>query len=233
MRIIVAALTFLVAAPAAAQDRVIGLLELPTVLGIGPCVPFEAKPVAVYAGPNRSRVIGSLQVDKPWTPHPQGGCTEAEVSLHQGKARHPLPTREVGYEMRAAIALEERNGWIKIRLAKGAGWLAPSPRHEFVSFATLLLVYTPLTALTDEFKGQLLRRTPGGEAFGTPLDDLAHVRVTDVRQLGTEYWVGLDVMSHSGCDGNIDREPYAVSFGWVPAHAANGEPNVWFFSRGC
>ena len=125
--VVVAALTIslLLASQADAQDRVIGLLTLPEVFGGEACAPFEPRPVPLYAEPASKREVASIRVDQYWSFAPHGGCEGLEVSVHRGSAKAELPTREYAYEAPAAIALDERNGWFKIRLSDGAAWVAP------------------------------------------------------------------------------------------------------------
>ena len=218
--------------PAHAQDRVIGLLTLPTILSWDVCKPFVPRAVTVFDRP-KGTAIGTIEVDKIWTQQSNGGCLPLEVSVHQGQARRELPRREVGGPAEeAAIVLEVRDGWVKIRMGDGSAWVAPSTRQKFLPLATLFDEQTSLTALTDRFKGRLLRE-PGGPPFGTPLDDYHHVRVKEVRIVSGHYWLLVEALTHSPCDGNINVEPFAIAKGWLPAHNTNGEPTVWHFARGC
>jgi len=43
----------------------------------------------------------------------------------------------------------------------------------------------------------------------------------------------VEVLSHSLCTAAAGGPPETVAEGWLPAHAGNGEPTVWFASRGC
>jgi hypothetical protein len=214
-----------------AQDRVIGLLTLPEIFSTGPCVPFTPLPVTVYAQP-RGAAIGTIEVDKNWIIEPAGSCDGLQVSVHQGEARRELPTREHAYEAPAVIVLERRNGWFKIRLSDGTGWVAPSTQHEFLDLARLFKEDESITATTAQFTGQL-HRDPGGEVFGDLLKEYQPVVVKEVRQVRGREWLRIEVLSHSACDGNINIEPFAIAKGWLPAHKADGEPTVWFYSRGC
>ena len=217
--------------PAHAQDRVIGLLTLPTVLGEGPCVRFEPKALPLYAGLDTTRLIATIEVDKNWIMHPNGGCDGLDVSVHHGTERSPLPTREKGYEEPAVIVLEQRNGWFRIRLSDRSAWVAPSPRHVFLPLEKLLLDYET-AATTEDFSGKL-RRSPGGAEFGSVYKHYQHVAVREIREFKGGQWLRVDVLSHSPCEGNINIEPFPIAKGWLPAHSESGEPTVWFFSRGC
>lgn len=215
--------------PVHAQDRVIGLLTLPEVFGGEGCPPFEPRPVPLYAEPSTKREIAAIRVERL---APGGGCDGLVVRVHRGSARAELPTREYSYEAPAAIVVDERRGWLKIRLSDGAAWVAPARNHQFLPLAELFNPEQALTAITDQFTGRL-RREPGGGLIGERLPEYQDVRVIEVRRVGGRQWIHVEVLSHSPCDANIDREPFAIGKGWMPAHSDSGEPTVWFFSRGC
>ena len=231
-RRVLAALTLplLLASHAHAQDRVLGLLTLPEVFGGAACTPFEPRPVPLYAEPASKREVASIHVDQYWSFAPHGGCEGLEVSVHRGSAKAELPTREYAYEAPAVIALDERNGWFKIRLGDGAAWVAPARHHQFMPLSELF--DQALTAITDQFTGRL-RREPGGEMIGERWTEYQDVRVLEVRRVSDRQWLHVEVMSHNICDANINVEPRAIAKGWMPAHSDTGEPTVWFSARGC
>lgn len=222
------------AAPAAAQDRVLGLLSLPEAFGKGPCHQFDPAAVILRSTPDAATSIGSIQVDQHWSFAPHGGCEGLQVSVHGEGIQTQLPTLEYANESPAAIVLAEHDGWFKIRLSAGAGWLRASPRDQFMPLADLFSVYPTLTTLTAAFSGALLDAPNGTaaaakQAAGPGLP----VRVLAIRIIGDRQWLQLAVMSHSICDADRSGPPEVEGIGWVPAHAASGEPTVWFASRGC
>jgi hypothetical protein len=89
-----------------------------------------------------------------------------------------------------------------------------------------------LTAITDQFTGQL-RREPDGELVGERWTEHRDIRVIEVRRVGDRQWLHVEVMSHNICDSNINVEPKPIAKGWMPAHSDTGEPTVWFSARGC
>jgi hypothetical protein len=222
------------ATPSIAQDRVLGLLSLPEVFGQGPCHPFEPAAIALHPTPGAALALGSIQVDRHWSFAPHGGCEGLNVSVHGEGTREELPTLEYANESPAAIVLAEQDGWFKIRLSTGAGWLRASPRDQFMPLAELFSVYPTLTSLTDAFSGPLLDAPEGTAATSKhPLGPGLPVRVLAIRAVGDRPWLQVAVMSHSICDADRGGPPDVESIGWVPAHAASGEPMVWFSSRGC
>ena len=58
-------------------------------------------------------------------------------------------------------------------------------------------------------------------------------RVIETRRLGDRLWLNVEVLNHSLCDAGAHGPPETIARGWLPAHAAEGEPAVWFASRGC
>ncbi len=235
VRAIIVAAVLSLASPAFAQDRVIGLLQLPAVFSEGPCKPFEPRPVSIYAAADAKLVIGTIEVDQNWSFAPHGGCEGLEVSVHQGEARRELPTREYDYEAPAAIVLDQQGQMFKIRIAeKSTGWVQSAPAR-FMSFETLMEEFTGVTFFTVSFDGAL-RAAPGATVSNPPTASAKPglpARVIETRRLGDRLWLNVEVLNHSMCDAAASGPPELAATGWLLAHADNGEPTVWFASRGC
>lgn len=217
---------------APAQERVIGLLALPEVFGQGACDRFTPRPVALRASPD-GPIVGTVLVVTPWTHHDNGGCAGLEVGVRvpQTATIQPLPTREYAYEEPGAVVLERRGQWFRVRLNDGSAWLEASAQDEFYAFERL--VEDGLTYLTRAWNGQLAE-SPGAAARAVKLADRAAEQAVRVRGSSREtgqLWFLVEILSHSGCTG--DGEPAVVDRGWVPAHGEDGEPAIWFYSRGC
>lgn len=212
-----------------ARDRVIGLLTLPAVFGSEVCSRFKPESVALHAEPDGAR-IGSIEVDQYWSFAPHGGCEGLEVRVHTGSTRSELPTREHGYEEPAAIVLGQQGRWFKIKLAGGSAWVNATPRDEFKSLTALF--DQALTAITEHFTGRL-RSAPAGTLIGDRLTEHQNVRVLEFREVGAAQWIQVEALDYSPCTVPAGKEPQVIGRGWLPAHADNGEPTVWFSSRGC
>lgn len=232
MSVVLALLTVLAAQ---APERVIGLLALPGVFGEGPCDRFEPRALTLYADAGAIRVVGTIKVDQNWSFAPHGGCEGLEVSVHEGEKRSELPTREYDYEAPAAIAIDRRGQLVKIRLSGGrSGWVL-SPPARLMSYESLLEEFTGVTFFTDAFNGEL-RRAAGltvanrPSATGKPGQP---VRVIENRRVGDRLWLLVEVFNHSLCDAGAQGPPETIARGWLLAHADDGEPAVWFSSRGC
>jgi hypothetical protein len=57
------------------------------------------------------------------------------------------------------------------------------------------------------------------------------VRVIEIRETRGQQWVNVEVLSNSACTAANDGPPQVIASGWLPLHAANGAPTVWFSSR--
>ena len=222
-------------APLQAQDRVIGLLALPEVFGDGPCARFEPRSVPLYAESDAKQVIGTIEVDQNWSFAPHGGCEGLEVSVHQGMARSELPTREFEYEAPAAIAVDRRALMFKIRLSGNRSAWVQAPAARLMSYESLLEEFTGVTFFTGAFDGAL-RNAPGLTVANRPAASGKAgqpARVIETRRLGDRLWLNVEVLNHSLCVAGAQGPPETIARGWLPAHAADGEPAVWFASRGC
>ena len=231
MRVIVAiAILSASVSPAAAAERIIGLVSMPEVFGAGPCAAFEPQDVALHAAPADGKPIAFIRVDQNWSFAPHGGCEGLKVSVHHGSAKDDLPTREFDYEMPGAIAIDRRDGWIKIRLHDGVAWFKPSPIDRFMPLSDLYEEFVGVTAINKSFTARLVS-TPG--MLGGPILPSVvpeqPVRVAEVR----DEWVKVEVLNNSVCTAADNGPPEVIATGWLPLHDANGEPSIWFSSRGC
>ena len=227
-------LAAVVVVPAAAQDRVIGLLALPEVHGSGQCAAFEPEDVPLHALPNDGRTIAVIRVDRNWSFAPHGGCEGLEVSVHAGQERHPLPTLEYDYEMPGAIVLEQRSGWFRIRLGKDGAWVQASPVDRFLSLDQLFEEFIGVTRVRDSVSGRLVvapGRKPDPDSPAVKGGQSA--RVIEIRNVFGETWVQVEIASHSLCDAAAKGPPDVIGQGWMLLYDSRGEPTIWFSSRGC
>ena len=227
-------LLLLAARPAAAADRIVGLLALPEVFGGGPCAIFTPEDVHVYASPNDTRVMATIRVERNWSFAPHGGCEGLEVRVHVGERKQELPTLEYDYEMPAAIVLDHHDGWFKIRLHDQPAWVKASVVDRFMPLTDLFEEFVGVTAISKSFSGRLI--SGPGSTSGPILPRVGPnqpVRVVEIRDSLGRAWVQLEVLSNSACTAGKDGPPEVIATGWLPLHDADGEPTVWFSSRGC
>ena len=223
------------AAQAAAPDRVIGLLSLPQAFGSTMCAPFEPKDIPLHSTANDGTAFAFVHVDQNWSFAPHGGCEGLKVSVHRGAAREELPTREYDYEMPGAIVLEQQSGWFRVRLQQGSGWIKASTTDRFIPIAELFEEFVGVTSIAGGFTGNLLAAADARAktVMAAPVKPGQSVQVLETREVDGRSFVKVDVMSHSLCNAGNQGPPEVVATGWLPLHAPNGDPTVWFSSRGC
>jgi hypothetical protein len=217
-----------------APDRVIGLISLPRVFGARQCAPFEPGEVALHVLPNDGRPFAFIRVDQNWSFAPHGGCEGLEVSVHEGRDRRELPTLEYDYEMPAAIVLEQRSGWFRIRLDKGSAWLQASAVDRFMGLDQLFEEFIGLTRVRESINTRLVV-APGrpADASSPQVGGGESARVISIRSVFGDTWVEVEIASHSLCDAALKGPPEIIGQGWMPMHDSKGEPTLWYSSRGC
>jgi len=209
---------------------VIGLLSIPEVFGSSECAPFEPRAVMLHSNATDGNIVGSIEVDQNWSFAPHGGCEGLEVRVHKGTQKEDLPTREYDYEMPAAIVLDQKDGWFKVRLHQGSGWVKASVVDRFMPLSDLFEEFTGVTEISESFTGRL-SKTPSTTSLPIMprVAPNQAVRVVEIR----DSWIHVEVLSNSACTAANDGPPRVVSEGWLPLHDQKGEPTVWFSSRGC
>ena len=187
MRVIVGiAVLFISLSPAAAAERIIGLVSIPEAFGSGPCAAFEPQDVALHAAPADGKPIAFIHVNRNWSFAPHGGCDGLKVSVHRGTAREDLPTREFDYEAPGAIALEQHEGWIKIRLRNGVAWFKPSPVDRFMPLSDLYEEFVGVTAISKSFTARLVSAGDGARSDPARGDAVAGPRRRDHDEVGQD-----------------------------------------------
>lgn len=163
-------LTFVCAPAAQTVDRagVIGLLTLPQLVDSTVCEEPTGREVPLYAVPESADIVGWIRAAK--RPSSDNDCYKAVLNVHRradGSVRE-LPTEEYEQEEPdAAVVVEARGRWFKLRLNDGAAWLEASDHDEYFPLEELL---TRRPAhLTDAWDGKLAA-TPGGRSRRAPAD---------------------------------------------------------------
>jgi hypothetical protein len=209
-------LLFLAPAIGAAQERVIGLVEIPTLhasVNEGGS-DSAAAPVTLFAVPDQQSAAAAVVLN-----------------------RRQLESREHGYEqvsaaVYATVANSSGGSWYKLRYSADEhtlfGWLNPADAGEYRDVHAL--VEHGLPHFTDQWDRRIFE-APRLDARAKVLQEGRDVRVIDIyyEQGETAPWYLLAVVRGS-CTG----EPLEIVMtGWVPAYAATGGNNVWYYSRGC
>lgn len=221
-----------------ADEGIKGLLAIPEVYGEGPCDEFSPTDIALYADAGDADAIATIRVERYWEFPPEGGCKGLSVVVekNEGGSAQPLPSMEYGYELPAALVVDravlgQDEHWFEIDLGETSAWLRATEGSRYFPLEELLV--NRLNYVAPE-TGVFLADDPGMEHSGSErmhLEYYSDIRVTGVRWAGDKLWLQVDVLNGSGC-GSRD-EPVIIDQGWVPAHSASGELNVWFYSRGC
>lgn len=156
------------AAQTANQAPIIGLLTLPQLTGRADCEEPTRRETPLFAARGSAAIVGWIRADK--DPSSDAECQRVILSVHRradGSVR-ALPTEEYEYEHPgAAIVVEARGRWFKVRLDDGAAWLEASARDEYLSLEELLALRPAY--LTHAWDGKLAA-TPGGKSQRAPAD---------------------------------------------------------------
>ena len=223
-----------------AADRVIGLLELPEVLGPEPCTPYTAKVINVLTGPSATlQRIGTIQVVRPMQLQPDGGCTSPVVRVkRQNNRMGELPTEEVGYEIPAVIVYERSGDWFRIRLDEGSGWIQINDPERFTSYTSLVIGDERPPYLDEVWDGALFNQPDrSSPRIALPPQwrsllgkSISYVKVLESQTRASEVWFRIRLGAENACGQVLENAPEVE--GWIPAYAGE-KPVVWFFSRGC
>ena len=147
------------APPSALQptERLIGLLPLPQNLDPESCGKEGPEEIVLRPAPASPETIGSIRVD----------CRSliANQLAMNGTIVAEVPTREVAYEGLAAIVVERRGEWFRVRLAQGSGWAQAAADSPFVPLEELVSRETAY--LTDAWGGTLAP-APGAALVKVP-----------------------------------------------------------------
>jgi hypothetical protein len=145
-----------------------------------------------------------------------------------------LETREHGYEELSAVVYDTKPGWYRIRCHSNGGtfaWLAAADGGTFHSLEELVqhgLAY--LTAEWDRSLYQRPRRTAASHRVRVVAQQ-PDIAVADTVVVDGELWLLVIVYGEGRCTA---EEPAPVlDAGWTPAHSLGGALTAWFYSRGC
>ena len=145
-----------------------------------------------------------------------------------------LEHREVGYEVNAAVVYQTIPGWYRLRLADGAHVWAEA-EHAGTWFDYADLPVRRLAYLTESWPGLLWPNAGAGlptrySVHGDLQKREYAVNVLESTVIGGMPFFRVEYLESSPCEAS---EPAIRGVGWVPAYDAEGEPAVWYYSRGC
>lgn len=203
--------TLLCSASANAEERVLGLVEIPALHGFEalaadqPGIPVRAEPSASSAAIAELRNFDAVEFR-------EHGYEERSAAVYKAEIVNDV----WWYQVRPASP--PRTGWISAEHAGPVHWVEDLLENSM----------TYLTSSWDK-KLRLAAGKPDTE-FRVPLESReAAVHIAEKTSVDGQLWL-LVVVTESPCEGG---EPAVLSAGWVPLYAADNSLNVWFYSRGC
>jgi len=198
--------------------RVIGLLELPSVLGHDgdpavtppPPVPRRAIPVYASAGGRKLRDLGTAS------------DFQREEHTYEGES-------VVVYERDAA------GKWYRVGLGddgKRTAWVRAADAGIFRPIGALLV--ESAAYLDADWDGRLWS-APDGSARVSPKKKAGGreeyaADVVETREVDGGLWLRVRLYAGDPCE---DGDTSTDEEGWVPAYAKGGALTMWFWSRGC
>jgi len=222
------------------RGRVIGLLDLPDIVGQA-CSASPSITADLQAAPSTTASpIGSLAL-RVTDRAPSGTeCTATLVVRHRDGGVEPIPYRESGYEIPAAVVRARSGPWYRIDTARGSAWIRRDDPRHFLSYPDLLR-NDRLTFIQKGWNASLWRIPGRGAPVLVPAAwrDIAWVQdrnqavtvdVLEVRRIGREPWVHVRLALDSCGEDQPSMAPWT---GWLPAYTKAGDTALWFYSRGC
>jgi hypothetical protein len=204
------------AAQLSAARALIGLLRLPALFGDDGCGPASQAALSLFDSATATKARGQI-VASPRVLAREGGCEEARVRVQRDGAQSELPTLEADYEQPAAIVLERQGKRARIALAGGSAWVPLDDQH-----------WLPAERLLVD-KLLYLRPTGPGGANPSPRSRPAEWIGSQWRQ--GRLWVQVRLPPRDPCSDEPTGS--AAQVVWLAFHRDDGEPALWFHSRGC
>ena len=221
------------------EERVVGLLEVPEILGEVECKDFKPRSLSFYASPSKAQPAAGTIEARPYRPPEDPDCYFPKVVVRRAAVRtseEELPNEEVGYEMKAAVVYERNGRWFRIALSKGSGWIEREGTMEFLPYPAGLVSDDHLTYLRQDWDGTLWS-TPGtASAAPAPRGWQVYrarnlpIRVLATRTVGSDVWIQIRFETDEVCGRTL--EGVTPLQGWIPAYREKAT-SVWFHSRGC
>ena len=162
-------------APAAQTEKqqgIVGLLKLPHVFG-ELCKEPPKLEVPLYLEPRTGDAVGWIRPGKHESADAE--CYRVVLNFHRKSDRsvQELPVEEYEEEEpRAAIVVERRGRWAKLRLADSAAWIEIRQNDDYLSLEELLQLRQ---AYLTEAWDRTLSEAPSGQARRVPGDPRRHL----------------------------------------------------------
>jgi len=154
------------------REGIVGLLKLPHLFG-EPCKVPPRLDVPLYANPETADVVGWIRAGR--HDSSDDDCYRVVLNVHRPSdaSVQELPVDEYEEEEpHAAIVMEVRGRWVKLRLADGAAWIEVRQYDDYLSLEQLLL---HRQAYLTEAWDRTLAGSPSGERRRVPDDSRRHL----------------------------------------------------------
>jgi hypothetical protein len=221
------------------EERVVGLLEIPEILGDIECKDFQPRRINFYGTPSKDRPsTGTIEVRAYRMPE-EPNCYFGKVVVRRsaaGSSDEELPSEEIGYEMKAAVVYERNGPWFRIALAKGSAWIERAGTIDFLSYPSGLASDEYLTYLRQDWDGRIWPAAGAAASVEAPRGWQVHrarslpIQVLSTRTINREIWIQIRFETEERCGQTL--EGVTPLEGWIPAYRQNAT-SVWFSSRGC
>jgi hypothetical protein len=211
-------------------ERIIGLLDLPDIVGQGCGAPEKRSTTPVFRSPSQNvPQLGTIYM------RDEGSAGCGLMIERTGGVKEEVPTLESAYEISAAIVYERRGSWFRIRLKAGFGWIRRNDAKDFLSYPELL--GERLSYILQGWDGTL-RETPGASGRVIPLSPgwkaslnrQLNTEFLGARRAGNDLWIHIQLITERCGQSLAGVTPVT---GWIPAYQSNRSPSAWFSSRGC
>ncbi|MBL4620864.1 MAG: hypothetical protein JKY89_00545 [Immundisolibacteraceae bacterium] len=198
--------------------------------------------------PSQSGLIGLLEVPHQWDQSSEDYRVDsslavyADANINSADQRvihnlSDLETFEWSYEAPAAAVFgyhhDGEQAWYQLGLeSTGArGWVVASKQLNFHPLSEL--VSESLAYLTGSWDKRVFSDVadPATAKLLDVTGDEIPIEVAGTAMFEGQLWVLVVVMKQSQCWSSA--APQVLDVGWLPAHSASGQLNIWYYSRGC
>jgi hypothetical protein len=129
-----------------------------------------------------------------------------------------------------AVEIADGSPWKVLLFDRRPGWYQVALRREGWWNAERAWIQEGPVWQFHDLKPDAEREQLAEKAWGREERELA-ARVASYKEVNGRLWLDVELWSHSVCARG--EEPTFKARGWMPAHAASGEPAIWFSARGC
>lgn len=207
--------------PPSVRERVIGLLDLPDIIGNDFCGPTAA----LFTTPSTAMPpIGSI-------------CEPGQLVVRRPEGDEEFPSAFTALDTRAAIVYQRSGMWFRIALQRGSAWIRRQDPKNFKSYPEFLI--GRMAYLVEGWDGKMSRLPDSATAFQIPEPEPMFQVPRELRQLRRPVSVDVIGVRHARngvwihvrfvetiCEGKSPT--FSPITGWVRAYRPSGKPAVWF-----